>query len=361
MSIPRPDGVRDVGAGRDLASAITRRPLQTAFLAALGAFTALILIRALAAVGSSLVLIGLAFFLAVGLDPAVRFLGRHKVRRGWATAIVLLTVFSVVGGFISAAVPALVTEAERFSTRLPFYNQQIKDHQGVLGHLDQRFHLLDGLRDAFNRGTGGGGGATLLHVGQAALGAVAAVIVVLVLTAYFLADLPRVTRALVRLWPQVQRERVGHLTEEIFGRVGGFVLGNIATSLIAGMGTFVWLEIFRVPFATLLSAFVALVDLVPVVGSTVGGAVVSLVSLTVSLPVAIATLVFYIVYRQLEDYLITPKIIGRTVDVPPVVTVLAVLIGGALGSVLGALVAIPVAAAVRILLQEVAYPRLEEA
>jgi predicted PurR-regulated permease PerM len=105
---------------------------------------------------------------------------------------------------------------------------------------------------------------------------------------------------------------------------------------------------------------VGLLDLIPIVGSTVAGIIVSLVALTVSLPVALATAAFYIVYRNAEDYLITPRVMRRTVDVPGLVTVIAVLIGGALLGIIGALIAIPVAAAIKLILEEVSYPRLDQ-
>ncbi len=127
----------------------------------------------------------------------------------------------------------------------------------------------------------------------------------------------------------------------------------------SGQLTYIWLLIFSVPYPVLPGLLVALLDLIPVIGSTVGGAIVSLVALTVSLPVALATLGFYIACRLAEDYLIVPRILGRTVQVPAVVTVVAVLIGGALMGIIGALVAIPVAAALRLLLHEVAFHRLD--
>jgi predicted PurR-regulated permease PerM len=129
--------------------------------------------------------------------------------------------------------------------------------------------------------------------------------------------------------------------------------------VIAGVGTFVWLWIFGIPYALLLSVFVALMDLIPIIGSTVAGVVVSLVAVTVSVPDAVATAVFYTVYRQAEDYLITPRVMTRTVEVPALVTVVAVLIGGTLMGIIGALIGIPIAAAIKLLLEEVSYPRLD--
>ena len=151
------------------------------------------------------------------------------------------------------------------------------------------------------------------------------------------------------------------LSDEIANRVGGYVLGTGVISLIAGTLTFIWLLIFGVPYPLLLAIGVALLDLVPVVGSTVAGAVVCLVALSVSLPVAGATAGFFIAYRFAEDYLLVPKIIGRTVKVSSLGTLLAVLVGGAVFGVIGALVAIPVAAAIQLIIIEVAIPRLDHA
>jgi predicted PurR-regulated permease PerM len=147
------------------------------------------------------------------------------------------------------------------------------------------------------------------------------------------------------------------LTDEVFERVGGFMLGNLVTSVVSGVGTYVWLTIFGVPYSLLLAVFVALFDLIPMVGSTIAGVVVSLVALTKGLPVAVATAAFYIIYRFLEDYLLNPRVMKHTVKVSPGLTIIATLIGGALLGLIGALVAIPVAATARLLLEEVAIPR----
>ena len=116
--------------------------------------------------------------------------------------------------------------------------------------------------------------------------------------------------------------------DEIFTKVGGYVLGNVITSLIAGFGTFLWMLAWGIPYPALLGLLIFLLDLIPVIGSTVGGAIVTLVALTVSIPVAIATLVFYVAYRLAEDYLLVPRIIGHTVKVPPLGGMVAIVLGG---------------------------------
>jgi predicted PurR-regulated permease PerM len=153
------------------------------------------------------------------------------------------------------------------------------------------------------------------------------------------------------LVPGSRRPRAILLGDEVLAKVGYYVLGNVATSVIAGAVTFVWCVIFDVPYQLLLGVFVAILDLIPY-GSTVAGFVVAAVALTVSIPVSIATVAFYVVFRWFEDYLLVPKVIGRAVKVPGGVTVVAVLIGAALLGIVGALVAIPVAAALQLLAHE---------
>ena len=177
---------------------------------------------------------------------------------------------------------------------------------------------------------------------------------------YFLASLPQIKMFSYRLVPHSRRPRAILIGDEIFAKVGGYVPGNFITSVIAGLGTYIWLLAWGVPYPLLLGMFVAFLDLIPVIGSTIGGAIVSLVALTVLLPVALATLAFYIGYRLAEDYLIVPRIMGRTVELPAIVSLVAVLIGGVLLGIVGALVAIPVAAAIRLLLHEIAIRRLDK-
>lgn len=177
------------------------------------------------------------------------------------------------------------------------------------------------------------------------------------LTVYFLAEFPNIKRFLYRLAPLDRRPRVGLLGNEIIARTGGYILGNLFTSLIAVISQYVILRSLGVPFALVLSIFVGLLDLVPLVGSTIAGAFVTLVTLAaVSLSAAVINIVFTLIYRLVEDYLINPRVLKRTVDVRPVVTIVAVLFGGTLFGIVGALIAVPVAAAVQLIVTEVVFP-----
>jgi predicted PurR-regulated permease PerM len=333
-----------------------RAPIWIGFMAALGAAGAFALAWAVVTAGGILTLLGLALFIAVGLDPAVVWLYRRGLPRWAAVVIVLVVALGALGGFIALAVPVLVAQATHLADNLPHYLHTLQNRHSSLGKLNRRYHIVQSLQHLLNGKTSFN---TALGVGKAVLGFLTSTIVVALTAVYLLADLPRVKRGLFRLAPSSRRARVILLTDEILARVGGYVLGNLLTSLIAGIGTWVWGVALGIPYALLLGMMVAFLDLIPIVGSTVGGIIVSLVALTVSLEVAIATAIFYTVYRFLEDYLLTPRIMARTVAVPGVVTVVATVIGGALLGIVGALVAIPVAAAVKLLLEEVATPRLD--
>jgi predicted PurR-regulated permease PerM len=305
-----------------------------------------------------LVLIGLALFIAAGLDPVVSWLTRRRVPRGAAVVIVLLALAGVTGGFMAAAIPPLAAQTSNLIAELPHYAHVLQNHNSELGRLNARYHIQQHLSHLLaTRSSALIGG--VLGAGTIVLDTLTSTLVVVALVVYFLAGMPQIKLFCYRLAPGSRRARVTLLGNEIFTKVGSFVLGNVATSVIAGLGTYLWMLAFGIPYPILLGLFVALLDLIPVIGSTIGGAVVTLIALTVSLPVAIATLAFYIGYRLFEDYLLTPRIMGSAVRVPAVVSVVAVLVGGALLGIIGALVAIPVAAALRLLLDEVMFRRLD--
>jgi predicted PurR-regulated permease PerM len=305
-----------------------------------------------------LVLIGLALFIAAGLDPLVRWLTRHRLPRWLAVITILLAAAGVVAAFIAAAIPPLSAQVTALAQHLPSYLHLLQNHNSTLGKLNAQFHIRKNLTNLVHtRGSQLIGGA--LGAGELVLSAAGSALVVAVLTIYFLAGMPKIKLFVYRLAPHSRRTRVILIGDEIFAKVGGFVLGNFLTSAVAGLGTYIWMLIFGIPYPILLALLVALLDLIPVIGSTIAGIIVTLVALTVSIPVAIATAGFYVAYRLAEDYLLVPRVMARTVELPGVISVLAVLVGGALMGIIGALVAIPAAAAIRLLLQEIAFRRLD--
>ncbi|HET9892637.1 MAG TPA: AI-2E family transporter [Mycobacterium sp.] len=332
-------------------------PFFVGLTASAGVAVTYVALRGLAATSSMLILIGVAFFLALGLEPAVSWLVGKKVPRWAAVTAVLFAVIAVVAGSLAAAIPPLVQQAREFTDQAPHYIQHIGDHSSWIGRLNDRFHLQQRINETVN-GSAGPVVGQAVKAGEAVFGAVADVVVVAVLTVYFLADLPRIRATLYRFVPHSRRPRAILIGDQVFAKVGAYVFGNVVISAIAGVATFVWLVIFDVPYPLLLGIFVALLDLIPF-GSSVAGVIVAVVALTVSVPVAIATLVFYTLFRFAEDYLLVPKIIGRAVNVPAVATLLAVLVGGALLGIVGALVAIPIAAAIQLAARELLFPRLD--
>lgn len=337
-----------------------RSPFMLGLLGAAGVMVTYALVQFMLAASAVLALIGLALFLAVGFEPVVHRLLRTGMPRAGAVVIVALVVLGGIGGFLAVAIPPLVGQGEAFSRQLPTYVRQIHDHSTVLGRLDARFHIERQVSTAVSN-SHGALTSGLLGAGELVLSATASTVTVLVLTVYLLADLPRIRRLVYRLTPASRRPRVILIGDEIGAKVGRYVLGNLFTSVIAGFGTCVWLFAFGVPYPIVLGLMVAIFDLVPVVGSSIAGVIVSLIALTVSLPVGIATAAFYVLYRLLEDYVIVPRVIGRAVDVPATATVVAVLIGGAALGLLGALIAIPAAAAIDIVLRETVFPVLDRA
>jgi predicted PurR-regulated permease PerM len=336
-----------------------RSPFFIGMSAAAGVVVTIGLAELIIHARSVLVLIGLALFIAAGLDPAVAWLTSRGVRRWLAVLITLAALVAVVAGFLAAAIPPLASQTTALIDHLPGYLHSLNDHNSQIGKLDTKYHLQDRLSKLLQT-KGGSLIGGVLGAGEVVLSAASSLLVVLVLSVYFLADLPRIKLLVYRLVPHSRRARAILIGDQIFDKVGGFVLGNVVTSVIAGLGTFLWMIAFDLPYPILLGLLVAFLDLIPVIGSTIGGAIVTLIALTVSLPIAVATLGFYIAYRLAEDYLVTPRVMGRTVQVPGAVSVVAVLLGGTLMGIVGALVAIPAAAALRLLLQEVVFRRLDD-
>ena len=260
--------------------------------------------------------------------------------------------------FLAAAIPPLARETGRLFTQGPAILARLQTQHPLLGHLTTRLDLPQHLQHILN-GDFSGLSSGLLGAGHVVFNAVSSTGIVIVLIVYFLADLSRIRATLYRLVPNSRRPRTILIGDEIFAKISAYVQGNLLTSLIAGTATSIFLAIMKVPYALLLGIFVAIVDLLPTIGATLAGVGVFLAALSVSLPVGLATLAFFILYQLAENYLLAPKIIGQVVKVPAGVTVVAALLGGALLGIIGALVAIPTAAAVQLLAQEVLFPRLD--
>jgi predicted PurR-regulated permease PerM len=332
-----------------------RSPFRMAFMAALGVLTALLLAKAVVLVRDVIILVVVSAFLAIGLNPAVEWLQRHHIKRGLAVATIIGVVLLFFAGFVAAAVPPVVRQSGQLQKTVPEYVERLRKNE-TFADLDKRYHLGDKLKAAVEKKSGQAAG-TALSVATGVLSAVFKVLTVLVLTLYFLGAYPRIKRGAYRLVPRSRRARAGLIVDEILSRVGGYVLGNLATSAIAGVAALVFFMVAGVPYPLALAMLVAIADLIPLVGATIGAAVCTAVAFFVSVPVGLATGAYFLVYQQVENYVLVPKVMKRTVDISPLATILAALVGGSLLGILGALLAIPVAAAIQLVGTEVLYPR----
>jgi predicted PurR-regulated permease PerM len=334
-----------------------------AFGLAAGALSAYLVLRVAAHAQSVLVLVALSLFFAVSLNPIVTALTRQQrvpMPRWAAVLVVGLGVLALVAGFLAVIVPPVDHEVTALLHQVPRLLNEAQNQSTWLGRMEAKYHVFSKIESSLSAKSLDASTLTnVVGAGRYVLSMLTSTLAVVALTIYFLAGLPNVVNAAYRTVPASRRARARSLGDKILTQVGRYMLGSALNAGIAGFATFVWTALLGIPYPAALGLMVALLDMVPVIGSTVGGAIVTLVALSHSMPLAIATLVFYIAFRLTEDYLLLPKVMRHAVDVPPIVTVVAVLIGGALMGIIGALMAIPTAAALKLITQEVLVPRLE--
>lgn len=347
-------------SGRSLSS---RNPFLLGLELALGALVGYVLFQSVVAVRDVLALVLFAAFLAIGLNPVVDWLERHRLKRGLAVLVVAVVALLLFAGFLTVIVPPLVSQTTTFLHNAPADVSRLRSGHGLLSRMVDRYQLIDRLQQTLSSQTNRIGSVLtsgIYGVGTAVLSAALSTVTVLVLTVFFLANMPRLQRGAYRLVPATSRARVTVLGDEILRKVGSYVLGKIVVAVIAGLLEFALLEILRVPYAGPLAVLTGVLDLIPLVGAYVAAFIVALVALSVSPLIVIVTLVYHLAYRLLEDYVITPRVMNRAVKVSSLATVLSVIIGGVLLGLIGALVAIPVTAAVQLIVREIALPRLDD-
>jgi predicted PurR-regulated permease PerM len=332
-------------------------PFRIGLFGGIGLLTAWGLVKALAAVQSVLILLVISGFLAVGLNPAIEFFERRGIQRGRAVGIVLGVVLLAFVGVLFAIVPPIVEQTTAFVNQAPTYLEDLKSNSTVRD-LDNRFHVIQQAQDFLQSPTLAAGAlGGVLGVGKVVFSAIFSAITVLTLTLYFMSSLPNMKAAAYRAVPRSRRARVGLLADDILERVGGYVAGALSIALCAGVSSFIVLVATGVPYPVALALVVMVTDLVPVIGATIGAIVVSAVAFTQDVQTGLIVAGFYLVYQQVENYVLYPRIMKRSVDVSPAVTIVAVLVGGSLLGIVGALLAIPIAAAIQLIMVEVVVPR----
>jgi predicted PurR-regulated permease PerM len=356
-AVPEPDG-RYGALGRPLNR---QSPFYLGFVGALGALVAIGLWHAVGRLATVITILLVSFFLTLVLNPLVESLTSRGVGRGRSVAIVfagLVVVFVLLGLLV---VPPVVQQGAELARDAPAYVRDILNN-GVVQDLDRNYHVTERVEEELNKrltdsqfmGQVFGG---VLGAGRAVFSGVFQALTILILTLYFLASFPRVKSAAYAMVPASRRPRVTSLSEEIMRRTGSYAIGQAAVATLNGFMSWVMMTIVGIQYAAVLAVAVGILGLIPIVGATLGAAVVCLVALIDEPRKALIAAIYYLVYQQVENYLIAPRVMQRTISVPGAVTVVAALAGGTLLGVLGALLAIPIAAGLLLLYEEVLLPR----
>nr|QLK01639.1 AI-2E family transporter [Micromonospora carbonacea] len=335
---------------------LRRSSFLVGFTGALGVLLAYAVFLGVRNSAGILVLVVIALFLAVGLNPAVVRLRSWGLPNGLAVTAVTLTVLLLIVGGLVALVPPVVTQSGQFVEQLPSYVEELRRNKAVNDFV-VRYDVMDKVKAAADADTIGRALGGVLGGAQLIFGTVFRALTVLVLTIYFLAYFDRLRRVGYALVPRSRRRRVRLIGDEILAKVGAYMVGALGIAVLAGVTTFVFALVVGLPYPFALAVVVAVADLIPQIGATLGAVVVSLVGFATDLPVGIACVAFFVVYQQVENYLIYPKVMRRSVEVNEVAALLAALLGVSLMGVVGALIAIPTVAALQLILREVVLPR----
>lgn len=336
-------------------------PFMFGFFGALGVLVAWWLAQNVGRLGSVITYLLIAVFVTLALNPIVESLTRRGMSRPAGVFTVFMGMIAVLALFGWLVVPTIVQETSTLIERAPRYFEDLNTQPWLID-LNERYDLADRINtEVENRLDDSTFISTLFGGVLGAAGAVAGGLIgfftALVLTLYFLAALPTVKDAAYKAVPLSRRPRVIGLAEEIMRRVGGYALGQVAVATINGACSWVMMQLLGVPYAIVLAVLVGILGLIPLIGATLGAVIVALVALSQGLVIALIVTIYYVVYQQFENYVIVPRVMARTVSVPGALTVVAVFAGGTLMGVLGALIAIPVAAGLLLLYNEVVIPR----
>lgn len=311
-------------------------------LSLIGAVAALFLLGTLRGI---LLLIVASFVLAIGFQPAISWFERRGTRRGLGLALVLMSVLVVVGGLMALAVPLIASQAGEILEQFPVLIERLQAGDGLVARLA-------GLVDVDGITTDAAADpATALEVVGSVAGFAFNFLTVLLVTPYFAMSMPGIKRWLVRLLRPRHREDFLGLLGESTDLMANFIVGNLVVSVIAGIVTWVGLTLIGVPYALALAAWVAITDLVPVLGALLGAAGVAAVAFVEAPDTLLWAMLLLVVYQQVENFLIAPRVMNRAVDLSPATVIIALMVGGSLAGLIGALLALPLAALVKIIVE----------
>ena len=312
------------------------------------------LLYLLVQVRGTLLLLGIAIFLAVALGPAVDFFARGRLPRGAAILVVYVLILCVFAGVLSLIVPPVVNGATGLSQDIPGYVSDLRDSQ-TIRNFDNKYDITSNLQEEAEKlpeKLGDAAGA-LQGIAAGVVNTAFQLLTILTMTFFLLLDGRRIANFLVTRFGRHREARLRDVAERIYKSTAGYVAGALTITSINGILTFVVLTLLGVPFAVPLAVLMSFFGLIPLVGATIGGVIILIVTLFTDFPSAtIVYGVFLIFYQQFENNVLQPWIFKRTVNVPPLVVILAILAGASVLGIVGALVAIPIAAALQIVLRE---------
>ena len=339
-------------------------PFAWGFTATVGALVAISLGGAIVSLSTVMVSIGVALFIALALDPMVRWLETHRMSRGLSIATVMVGFVVIFGGLIALVLPTAVVQVTQFALAVPGYITGIQNSDwfnhlvALTGQADLYDTVLTQLRTWLSNPANLlaiGGGA--LAVGTGVVNAVSGTLIVFVLTLYFLASLRTMQHALVRLAPAHARSQLEKITDQITESVGGYVSGMAILAAANAVFSFILMTILQVPFAALLSSLALAITMIPMVGPALFWILATVVILFTNPWGALIFAVVYFAYMQVEAYVMTPRVMTKAVDIPGSLVLIGAMVGGTLLGLLGALVAVPVTASLLMILNTVFVPR----
>jgi predicted PurR-regulated permease PerM len=337
---------------------------QTGLTAGLGVMTAILLATAVSQLATVITYVVLALLLALGLNPVVKLLQKIKFPKILAITVVVLGFFGSLALLISLALPVAIEEAAIFIQQVPtlissFFSLEIISQwdERLGGSLTNAGNgLIDFISNAENWPTLLGG---VFEVGLGVVSATFGVILVGILTLYFMSSLDEIRGYLSRLVSKSKRASFLSISDQISTSVGRWVIGQLSIALIHAAVVFTFLSIVQAPFVLILSFIAFLFALVPLVGPVIAFVLISSFSLLAGVQTALAVAIFYLIYLQVDAYLISPRVMKKAVSIPSAAVVIAALAGGTLMGVLGALIAIPIAASALLIIREVWMPKQE--
>jgi predicted PurR-regulated permease PerM len=317
----------------------------------------LLVILLVRATSQVLTWIGVAVFFAVALNPAVTWLQRRAAfgKRWLATLLVFLVAVVLVGGLVTLFVIPLVREGSQVVADFPKIVEDARSGRGPVGGLIERFNLLEYAQNNADRFREYAGrlGAPTLAVLRGAATSIAGIVTIFVLAYLMVLEAPKVIDGFLALFDDQRAERIRRVGHDCAKTITGYITGNLVISIICGGLTYAVLAIMGVPYAGLIALFVGLADLIPLVGATLGAVIASLAAFVESTTAGIVVIIFFVLYQQLENHLLQPLIFARTVKVNPLTVLIAILIAVELAGILGALLAIPVAAIIQIIARDI--------